>query len=309
MHGERRSRPHPRAPKSLAKELCLGMIDAKILALTTAIGFGLAPVLIKMAYRRGGTTGTGLILALVLAVVVNVGLIPFIDPHFELLTPAAFVAFVLGGLTGNAIGRRWSFQSIELLGASQSSAIRGGSPMVTALLAVLVYGEVVTPIRWAAIIAIVVGAVLVTWMPGSTAREWLGLGVLYAVGATVSYGIRPILWKFGLNIADTPLAAACVGSIAALLYALVMEDRSLVRVTRLDRSFWLFFAAAVVGAIAVVTLIFALAQGDVSVVYPLSSSSPLFAVAFSAFLLRGVEQVTWRLVVGSAFVVVGAISL
>ena len=36
------------------------MIDARVLALFTAVTFGLAPVLIKMAYQRGGTTGTGL---------------------------------------------------------------------------------------------------------------------------------------------------------------------------------------------------------------------------------------------------------
>jgi transporter family protein len=280
-------------------------MDARALALVTAISFGLAPVLIKLAYRRGGLTGTGLILALVSAVVVNFALIPFMDPQFELLTPAAFAAFVAGGLTGNAIGRRWSFQSIELLGASRSSAIRGGSPMITALLAVLIYGEVVTPLRWAAIVAIVVGAILVSWTSGSTAGERVGLGVLYAVGATVAYGIRPIFWKLGLNIADIPLAAACVGAVAALVYSLAVEDRAQIRITRFDASFWLFLAAAIIAAIGVVALIFAVSSGDLSLVYPLSSSAPLFAVVFTALLLRGVESLSWRVVLGSALIVAG----
>jgi uncharacterized membrane protein len=53
------------------------------------------------------------------------------------------------------------------------------------------------------------------------------------------------------------------------------------------------------------SLVFALALGEVSFVYPLSSSAPLFAVLFTWLLLRGVEQLTWRVVAGSALIVAG----
>ena len=281
------------------------MIDARILALLTAVTFGLAPVLIKMAYQRGGTTGTGLILSLVSALVVYLVIVPLIDPRWELLTLPAVVAFALGGLVGNAVGRRWSFVSIELLGASRSSAIRGISPVVTAFLAVAVFGEVVTPVRWAAIAAIVAGAVLVSWNPGADRKGWIGLGVLYAFGAAAGYGIRPILIKYGLNIADTPLAAGMIGSAAALIYSLWRENPAGVRITRFDVSFWLFLVAAVVGALGTVSLIFAISLGEISVVYPLSSSAPLFAVVFTALLLRGVEDLGWRLLLGAVLIVAG----
>ncbi len=280
-------------------------VDARLLALITALTFGLAPVTIKLAYQRGGTTGTGLMLQLLAAVAVNFGLIPFIDPRWSLLTPPAIVAFVLGGLSGNAIGRRWSFVSVELLGASKSSAIRGISPMITAILAVLVYGEVVSPARWAAIIAIVAGAVLVTWVPGSGRKEYLGMGVLYALGAALGYGLRPVFVKYGLNLAETPLAASCIGAVTALIYVAWREDRAGIRMTRFDASFWLFLFSAVVGAIGMASLVFALATDDISFVYPLSSSAPLFAVIFTAIFLRGVERLTPRLLTGAAMIVAG----
>ena len=110
-------------------------VDPRLLALFTAFTFGLAPVVIRHAYERGGTTGTGLLLQLLAAVAVNVALLPIVSPRWETLTPAAAVAFVLGGLSGNALGRRWSFVSVQLLGASRSSAIRGVSPLFTALVA------------------------------------------------------------------------------------------------------------------------------------------------------------------------------
>jgi drug/metabolite transporter (DMT)-like permease len=281
------------------------VIDAKVLALTTAISFGIVPVFIKMAFGRGGQTGTGLTLALVFSAVVNLGLALFVDPHWELLTPTAFVFFLLGGLAGNAIGRRWSYQSIDLLGPSRSAALRSTSPVISTLLAMVIYGEQVSLLQWVAILAIVVGGVLVNWIPGASRRQWLGLGVLYSLAAACSYGVRPLLLKYGLNIVDIPLAAACIGAVAALVYSLIREDRSKLYATRIDAAFKYWVLAGSIGAVGLVSLTFALAGGDVSVVYPLTASAPLFTVAFTALMLRGVEQITWRLVAGTIAVVAG----
>jgi len=281
------------------------VIDAKVLALTTAITFGIVPVFIKMAFRRGGQTGTGLTLALVFSALVNLGLALFVDPQWELLTPAAFVAFVLGGLAGNAIGRRWSYQSIDLLGPSRSAALRSSSPVISTLLATVIYGEHVSAFQWLAILAIVVGGVLVNWVPGADRRQWLGMGVVYSLAAACSYGVRPLLLKFGLNIVNIPLAAACIGAVAALLYTLIREDRSKLLAARIDSAFKFWVLAGAIGAIGLVSLTFALAGGDVSVVYPLTASAPLFTVAFTALLLRGVEQITWQLIAGTLAVVAG----
>ena len=285
------------------------MIDAKVLALTTAITFGIVPVFIKMAFGRGGQTATGLMLALAFSAIVNFALALVIDPHWELLTPTAFAAFVVGGLAGNAIGRRWSFMSVDLLGASRSSALRGSSPVITTLLAMVLYAEQVSVFQWAAILAIVVGGMLVNWNPRADRRQWVSMGVLYALAAAISYGIRPLILKYGLNIADIPLAAACIGAVAALVYTLLREDRAQLLATRIDAAFKFWVLSGVLGAVGLVSLTFALAQGDVSVVYPLTSSAPLFTVAFTALLLRGVEQITVRLVAGTVLVVGGVVYL
>lgn len=284
-------------------------VDARVLALFTALTFGLAPVIIKHAYERGGTTGTGLILQLLAAVAVNAALVPFINPRWETLTPAAVVAFVLGGLSGNALGRRWSFVSVQLLGASRSSAIRGISPLFTALVAAIAFHEDVTVQRWAAIGAIVVGAVLVTWVPSAGRRQWLGTGVLYAFGAALGYGLRPVFVKAGLNEAGTAMAASLIGAVAALVWVAVREERAGIHLNPREAAFWLFLASAVLGAAGMASLIFAVAQGDLSFVYPLSSTGPLFAVIFTFLFLRGVERLTWRVVAGSALVVAGVLFL
>jgi drug/metabolite transporter (DMT)-like permease len=284
-------------------------MDPKVLALATAISFGLAPVALKMGFRRGGTTTAAMIIGLVVAVPISLVPALALGLSFEGMTPAVFVAFVAGGLAGNAVGRRWNFVSIDLLGASRASAIRASSPVVTTLLAALLGGEPVTPLRWAAVLAIVAGAVLVTWRPGTPARGWLGRGTLYALGASVSYGVRPLILKVGLDAADLPVAAAVIGAVAALLYALLMEDRYQLRLVKRDGAFGLFLLAGVLVAVGLLTLTFGLAGGEVSIVYPLTASAPLFTLAFTAILLRGVELLNWRIALGVAAVVFGVVYL
>ncbi len=284
------------------------LLDPRFLALITAVTFGISPPALKMAFRHGGQTNTGMIIGLVVAVLLNLALLPFIHPGWELLTPVAWVGFILGGLAGAAIGRRFIYQSIDLLGPSRASVIRGASPVLTAFLAVLLYQEEISPLRWAAILAIVGGAALVSWTPGSGARGGRAIGVLYALGAATAYGVRPIFVKLALEQADAPLAGSIIGAFASLVYAYVM-DRPKVGLAKLDKSFLFFLFAGITQATALIALTFGLSRGDVSLVYSLSASAPLFTVLFSAILLRGQERLTPRLILGSIAVVVGVVYL
>lgn len=281
------------------------MIDPKLLALATAITFGLAPVVLKMAFRRGGNTSVGMLVGLLVAVPITFAPVAFVGLRLAELTPAAILAFILGGLAGNAVGRRWNYESINLLGASRATAIRASSPVITAVLAAALYDEPVTPLRLAAILAIVAGAVLVTWQPGSDRRAWLGIGVLYAFLSAVSYGVRPLFLKFGLQQADLPLEAACIGAVVALAWGLATEDRSALRLGRLDRSLALFALGGALVATGLMTLTFGLAGGLVSVVYPITASAPLFTLVFTAIFLRGVELLNIRIILGVLAVVFG----
>ena len=283
-------------------------IDPKLMALIAAVSFGLAPVTLKIAYRNGGNTNTGMVVGLAVAVPINFALVPFIDPQWQQLNLGAIVGFVLSGLAGNAIGRTWFYQAIDLLGAARASVLRSTSPILTTVLAALIYNEAVTPLRWGAVLAIVFGGVLVSWTPGAGARGWLGRGVVFALLAAVSYGIRPIFVKFGLEQANLPLAGACIGAIVALGWSMLW-DRSYIRETKVDRAFAWFFVGGVVQAVALLVLTFGLSAGEVSLVYPLSTSAPLFTLFFSAILLRGVERITPRLILGAIGVVLGVVFL
>jgi drug/metabolite transporter (DMT)-like permease len=285
-------------------------LDPKLLALVTAISFGLNPIALKIGFLRGGKPDTAMIIGLAISVPLFLLLVPLAGGlHWELVTPAAFVGYVLGGLFGTGIGRRWLYIAIDRIGASPATAIKNAAPVVTTLLAGIVYGEQITPLRWAAVIAIVIGVALVTWKPGSGVRHWVDVGVLAAVGSALSYGVRPLFLKFGLEAADLPLTAAFVGATAALAYALLFGDRSgLLRAHR-EPAFGLFAFAGGLQSIGFLAIAMGLSGGEVSVVYPVTSSAPLFTLGFTAILLRGRERLTWQIVAGAVLVVGGVILL
>jgi uncharacterized membrane protein len=285
------------------------MIDPKIFGLLTAMGFGVAPVLLKLAFRRGGTMTLGLVLGQVATLGLNLLLVPVIDPQLELLTPVAVVAFALGGLAGTAVGRRWVYESVNLIGPARATSIRSSAPVITSLLALLLLDEPITFDRWLAILSVVIGAALVSWTPDRGARGWLARGVVYSIAAACLYGVRPLIVKVGLDEADLPLAAALIGAVAALIYTLAFEDRDQLRTARLDAAFVWFLFSGLFQAIGATALVFGLSEGEVSVVYSIAASAPLFTLVFSGLILRGFERVTPHLVIGTVLTVLGVVYL
>lgn len=285
-------------------------LDPKLIALVTAISFGLNPVALKVGFARGGRPDTAMILGLFIGVPMYALVLPFAGGlQWEKVTLLALVGYVLGGLFGTGIGRRWLYIAIDRLGASPATAIKNSAPVVSTFLAALVYDEPVTLVRWAAVVAIVSGVVFVTWKPGSTVRSWANVGFLAALGAMLSYGVRPLFLKFGLEQAELPATAAFVGAIAALTYALALGDRSGLLTAHRQPAFGMFVLSGILQGIGFLALALGLAGGEVSVVYPVTASAPLFTLFFTWLFLRGKEQLTWRIALGVVLVFAGVLVL
>jgi drug/metabolite transporter, DME family len=285
-------------------------VDGKLLALITAICFGLNPVVLKLGFSRRGTSEVALVVGLAVTVPIYLLVAPLLGGfEFGRVTVPALIGFILGGLFGTGIGRRWMYIAIERIGASPATAIKNSAPVITTFLAVLFLAEEVTLLQWAAIASIVVGITFVTWKQGAGLRQLRDVGVLAAVGSALSYGVRPLFLKFGLDEVDVPLTAALIGAVAALVYVSLFTRIDRMRDGLRGRSAPYFIGAGVLQAFGFLALTFGLSTEDVSIVYPVTSTAPLFTLAFTALLLRGVETLTWRIVLGAAAVVGGVVWL
>jgi drug/metabolite transporter (DMT)-like permease len=280
------------------------------LALMTAICFGLNPVLLKLGFARKGRSDVAVVVGLAITVPVYLLIAPLVGGiSFAHLTVPALVGFILGGLFGGGIGRRWMYLAIDRIGASPATAIKNSAPVITTFLAILLLGEHVTPLRWAAIVTIVAGITLVTWKRGAGLRQILNAGVLAALGSAVSYGVRPLFLKYGLDAANVPLTGALIGAVAALVYAALLTPSSELWFGLREPSLGLFAASGILQALGFLSLTFGLSGDDVSIVYPVTSSAPLFTLLFTAVMLRNAERLNWRIVVGACAIVAGVIVL
>ena len=229
---------------------------------------------------------------------------------FAKLTIPALIGFILGGLFGGGVGRRWMYLAIDKIGASPATAIKNSAPVITTGLTIFVLGEHVTVLHWLAIAVIVGGITLVTWKKGQSLRQMLSIGVLAALGSALSYGIRPLFLKYGLDRANIPLTGALIGAVAALVYAAALTPTDQLRFGLLrERSLGLFAASGILQALGFLALTFALAGDDVSIVYPVTSTAPLFTLLFTALMLRNTERLTWRIVAGAIAITAGVIVL
>lgn len=285
-------------------------MDPKLLAMATALCFGISPVVLKLGFARKGRTDVAVFIGLVMAVPLYLIFAPFLGGiSFHGMNTQAWVGFILGGLFGGGIGRRWMYTAIERLGASPAAAVKNSAPLITTALSIPLLGEDVTLIRWLAIVVIVAGITLVTWTRGGGKKQLLNAGLLAAVGAAVSYGIRPLFLKYGLDGADLPLTGALIGAVASVIYAAVLTPRHELRVGLLGPGSGLFAVSGVLQSLGFLALTFGLAKADASVVYPVTSAAPLVTVVLTAIVLRKTERLNWRIVVGTCLIIIGVIKL
>jgi DME family drug/metabolite transporter len=285
-------------------------VHGKALALMTAICFGINPVVLKLGFARKGRSDVAVVVGLAITVPVYLLMAPLLGGiSFAHMTLPAVIGFVLGGLFGGGIGRRWMYLAIEKIGASPAAAIKNAAPVITTALAIPFLGERVTLLHWLAIVTIVAGITLITWRKGLGARHMLSVGVLAALGSALSYGIRPLFLKYGLDAANLPLTGALIGAVAALVYAAVLTPNSELWFGLREKSLGLFAASGILQALGFLALTFGLSGEDVSIVYPVTSTAPLFTLLFTALMLRKTERLTWRIVVGAVAITAGVIVL
>jgi drug/metabolite transporter (DMT)-like permease len=263
-----------------------------------------------------------------LAVAIRVALVPGLDPDAASLvtTMVACVvcvatAAVLGQWNDVPWGDVWPFvaagtfapgitqvlftRAVGLIGPSRTTILVGMSPALSVAIAIAFLDE---PVQLALVLGtlfVVSGGTMLAWERGGL-RGMLTLGVIFAVAAAVLFGVRDNVVRWAERGSDVPgvVAAACSLATAIVVIAgLVLARGDAVRRTRaVARPFLL---SGLIYGFAYVFLLTAFDHGRVSIVAPLYGTESLWAVIFSAIVLRRVEAVGVRLVAASLLVVAG----
>ena len=237
-----------------------------------------------------------------------------------------YLYMALSGVVHFALGRTWTYRSIQLIGATRSNVVISLNPIVTVILGMIVLQETVTPIMVVGIVFTLASplAVLVTepTVSGNTLsgvkipgreldRPTLYKGFFYGIGGCLFWGSSAIFVKLGLEDGGSPI----VGSLIAYLSAsiVILPFSTLNRGYREEllhgdrNSLRIALFSGLITNIAQLMRYIAIGLGSAIVVSLMLRTAPLWTLLFSFIFNREYESFSRGVLLGNALLIAGTL--
>lgn len=269
-------------------------------AIITATLWGTRDVILKKGVESGGIMETVLVngvvstgSALVLALLVRELWVIF---AMDLLT---IVAFLIAGILQFFVATWLYYEGIKRAGASRTSSVSLIQSFMAPYLGILLLRE---PATVNIVMGTLIGALGILLV---SHRGGLGFtpAVLYGLGAGLCWSATPLILRFFYERARVPFLATFLGSGASLIFitiALILQR---------DWKGWNRFtiSAGSLGGLGQATLYLSLAYAPTVIVIPVSNLKAVITIALSLFLIRDIEKITWKIVIGALLIIFGVI--
>lgn len=233
----------------------------------------------------------------------------FFSPSFDIYEGdwvAALILFLFTGLVGNLVARYSALRSSAYVGVSRTNALVAATPIGSALMGVLILGERPDSGVWLGILLIVIGMI---WLTGERITgEYSLKRYTFAFIAMAAFSVTPYLRKAGLAAMNAPWLGILVATLIANV-GLLASSSFASKAQKFQWNLQLAIAcipAGVFGLFSAVLFWTSLRDGQLAVISPLVRMTPIFVLLLSVMLLRDLEVITKRLVVGTLIVVAGA---
>jgi drug/metabolite transporter, DME family len=277
---------------------------AVLLGAAAAISFGALAVAIRVALVPGLDPDAATLVTTTVACAVCVATAALLG-QWEDVPWGDVWPFVVAGTFAPGITQLLFTRAVGLIGPSRTTILVGTSPVLSVAIAIAFLDEPVQVALVLGTLLVVSGGTLLTWERGGL-RGMLTLGVIFAAAAAILFGIRDNVVRWAERGSDVPgvVAAACsLATAIVVIAAIVLARGDAVRRTRAAAR--PFLLSGLIYGFAYVFLLTAFDHGRVTIVAPLYGTESLWAVVFSAIVLRRVEAVGVRLVAAAVLVVAG----
>jgi drug/metabolite transporter (DMT)-like permease len=217
------------------------------------------------------------------------------------------VPFVLAGLVAPGLAQVTYTWAIREAGPSRAAIASGLQPVFAAVIAILLLDEPLrAPLAAGALLVVLGGAALVRERVRPEHFRWLGVGLAFVTEALFAARDNLLRWLAGDTDVDPLLASAVsLGAGAAVMALVVARPGSGLTGARFLRALPIFAPAGLLFGLAWAALVEAFYRGKVTVVSPLIATHALWAIAFSALLIRRSEAIGRHVLAGAALVVAG----
>ena len=286
----------------------------ELLSLATALMYALSHIAVRKGLAFGSNAVTAANLSLVITFIVFLALLFALVPLHQ-WSLRAIPLFLAAGILAPGLFRLFLYSAISRVGVAVSSVATNINPLVAVATSMGFLGEQLTPLK-ALGIGLILAAVLFAAPKGEGRVFDLSAlsnrGFLLAIAAAVVRGGSETLRKSGLFVLDSPIFGAAIGNAGGFLVsvALLATSSSTRSALIYEKNSFLYFLLSSLCTVAAWLFgFYALSLGEVVRVAPIVGTVPLFTVLLSTVLLRGVEQITPRIMVASLLVVVGVVAI
>jgi len=292
-------------------------IIGELAALLTSVTWAGTSVLFTKATQQVGSlivnrmrSVLGLIFLMLLNLIINGYLLPF-DAGAD-----RWMWFALSGAIGYALGDVFLFQSFLCIGPQRGMLMMSLAPLMSAGLAWVFFGEILTGFQMLGVIVTLAGVAWVIVRRRSDAPTQFCSpvqGVLFGLGAATGQAVGYVLSKEGLVDNFSPIAGNSIRMLAAVivLWALASiqgkAGKTLNAMRDQPKVFGLLTLAAFTGPVLGATLsLFALQHTQVGVASTLIALPPVFLLPISWVVFK--EKFDWGAVLGT-LVAIGGVAL
>ena len=265
-----------------------------LLAFLSSIFAAMSTVLAKLGEKDIDSTfatflRTGVVLVFSWVIVFMTGTVRQIGQ----IEQSAWAFLILSGL---ATGGSWLcyFRALQLGKAGSVAAVDKTSTVMTIVFAFIIFDEKVTPVRIAAMVMMLVGAVAVAY-DGRKKTEKTENGepvkhrwIIYAVLSAVFAALTSILAKLGIKNIDSNLATAIRTCVVLIMSGLMLPVKSRGRklaVPKGKQALTLMLSGVATGG-SWLCYFRALQAGQASVVVPVDKLSIVFIAILSRIILK-----------------------
>lgn len=226
---------------------------------------------------------------------------------------AKTLAFLI--LSGLATGGSWMFyfKALQIGDVNKVVPIDKSSTVLTMLLAFLLLGESLTPLKVVAMLLIGAGTYMMIEKKENADTRSIprkgGKWLLYALLSAVFASLTAILGKIGIEGVESNLGTAIRTVVVVVMaWCIVFWQGTAGGIKNISKRSWTFLAlSGLATGLSWLCYYRALQDGDASVVVPIDKLSILVTVAFGWFVFR--ERLTRISGLGLALIVAGTLLL
>jgi len=222
--------------------------------------------------------------------------------------------FALAGFFANFAARYLNYMGITLIGLARSQVLTQTQPLWSTLIALVLLGEVLTPMVALGTAGVVYGATLLIREGRAKGRRVPLRNYLVPILSAMSFALAPSLRKFAFAFIPSAPFGLVVSSVAAVGFQLGLGPFVRGEPEEAGRPWDRAGVAAILmgsllNTISGVMFWTAIKNGVVVEVVPMRRLSVLFVLLFSWMFFRRQERVTVRVAAGALLSVAGAAAI